>query len=134
MPSATSHATVEDVELAKGLAENLSEGVVTRRLRGGIIMLMVALGLAAAFEVMDAGPITRLWLFVPFFLAENVFFQAVHKTCGFSALRGLRHTADGDERIVDPKEREAVMKRGWAQLAQTGLAATLITALFVWIG
>ena len=122
------------MELAKTGDENLSDAEITRRLRVGIVMLMVALALAAIFERFGVSTWNRLWLFAPFFLAENAFFQAVHKTCGFSALRGIRHSEDGDERIADPKVRQACQCRGKAQILHSVLSAAALTGLFIWIG
>lgn len=127
-------ATVLSVEVAQSPFQNLSDTNVTRRLRVGIVMLMVALALAAVFEKLDASPLTRLWLFLPFFLAENAFFQAIHKTCGFSAMKGMRHTAEGDERIADRAELDACRCRGRLQLMHSLCAAAALTALFIWIG
>ena len=67
-------------------ARNLSDHNVTRRLRWGIILLLTALVLAAAFERLGLPRSSRVWLFVPFFLSGNAFFQAIFKTCGFSAI------------------------------------------------
>ena len=122
------------MELAKGLAENLTEEEVTRRLRGGIVMLIVALFCAALLEHYNASAYSRLWLFIPFFLAENAFFQAIHKTCGFSAMRGIRHTDDGDEKIADRRELEACRCQGKTQIVQSVAGAAILTGLFTWIG
>lgn len=127
-------ATVDNVEVAKSPFQNLSDANVTRRLRVGIIMLMAGLILAAAFEKLNAAPLTRVWLFLPFFLAENAFFQAIHKTCGFSAMKGVRHTAEGDERIADRAELDACRCRGKTQILHSFCAAAVLTALFIWIG
>jgi len=134
VPSPGPEATFVYVELAKLPAENLSEEEVTRRLRFGIVMLMIALMLVAVLEKTGASPYMRLTLFVPFFFAENAFFQAVHKTCGFSAMRGFRHTTDGDERIANPAELDACRCRGKTQIFHTFCAAAALTALFVWVG
>ena len=77
---------------------------------------------------------TRMWLFVPFFLAMTAFFQAVHKTCGFSAFRGLRMNGKSGERIANPSERDACLCRGRTQLIQSFASAAILTGLFVWIG
>ncbi len=121
------------MEGAKILSENLSDQAVTRRLRGGIVMLMLALLLAALLEHWNASVYSRIWLFIPFFLAENAFFQAIHKTCGFSAMKGIRHTVDGDEKIADRLELEACRCQGKTQLVQSFAGALLLTALFTWI-
>ena len=122
------------MEGAKVLSENLSDQEVTRRLRGGIVMLMLALLLAALLEHWNAPAYSRLWLFVPFFMAENAFFQAIYKTCGFSAMRGVRHTVDGDEKIADRLELAACRCQGKAQLVQSFVGALFLTALFTYIG
>lgn len=122
------------MEVAKGLSENLSDQEITRRLRGGIVMLMVALLAAALLEHVNAPTYSRIALFVPFFLAENAFFQAIYKTCGFSAMKGIRHTVDGDEKIADPLELEACRCQGKAQIVHSLAGATILTSLFTWIG
>jgi len=133
VPVRAVQSTFRPVEGTKELSQNLSDFNVTRRLRAGIVMLTVALVLAAVFEKTGASPYMRLWLFVPFFFAENAFFQAIHKTCGFSASAGMRHTKDGDERIADPRELTACRASGKKQVVQTLLSAAALTGLFVWI-
>jgi hypothetical protein len=122
------------VEVAKSPSENLSDANVTQRLRGGIIMLMLGLILAAFFESREVSAWVRLWLFVPFFFAETAFFQAVHKTCGYSAFFGLRMTGKSGEKIADRSERNACLCRGKSQLMHSFAGASFLTALFVWIG
>ncbi len=97
-------------------------------------MLMLGLLLAALLEHYSASVYARLWLFVPFFIAEYAFFQAIYKTCGFSAMRGVRHTVDGHEKIADKLELAACRCRGRAQVAQSFVGALVLTALFTYIG
>ena len=96
-------------------------------------MLMAALGGAVALEAFEADPLWRVALFVPFFLAEYSFFLAIYRNCGLAALRGLRFTGEGRERIADPRERQACRCAGKAQIVHALSAATALTALFVWM-
>ena len=114
-------------------AENVSEEDATYRLRGGIMMLAIALAGAVGLETIDAGPLWRLLLFVPFFLAEYSFFQAVYRICGVTALQGKRWVDDGWEQIADPQVREACRCLGKTQLFASLGWATLLTGLFVWL-
>lgn len=122
------------MELATEQSTNLSQANVTRRLRIGVGFLMLALLLAAMFEKLDLPVAHRLWLFVPFFLAQNAFFQAIYKTCGFSALRGVRMTPHGPERVADAQRRKAALRQGKKQLIYSCIGAAALTALFVWVG
>ncbi len=114
-------------------AQNISEEEATRRLRGGIFMLMIALGGAVVLKMVDASPAFRMALFVPFFMAEYSFFQAVYKTCGVAALRGTRSMGEGTERIADPRERQACLCAGRTQIFHALSAALVLTAVFVWL-
>jgi hypothetical protein len=125
---------LSDVNYTQDGARNLTEQHVVRRLRGGIVFLMIGLLLAAAFEHFGVPPLRRTWLFVPFFLAGYAFFQAVFKTCGFSALRGRRHTTEGLEIVADKELRARALHTGKKQLLFSLLGAAALTALFVLIG
>ena len=103
-------------------------------MRGGIVMLLVALGMLAWFEQVDAPRYLRAVLFVPFFVAEYSFFQAIYNNCGMASLRGLRATPEGIEKIADPMAREACRCAGKTQIVTSALSAALFTMLFVLIG
>ncbi len=115
-------------------ARNLSDHNVTRRLRWGIILLLTALVLAAAFERLGLPRSSRVWLFVPFFLSGNAFFQAIFKTCGFSAIQGTRHTMHGVEKVADCETRRKALARGKRQLALSFAGSFVLTLMFVLIG
>lgn len=121
------------MELAADTGRNLTDEDATRRLRGGIVMLAVALMGAAILEKTGASPYLRLALFVPFFFAEYSFFQAIYRTCGFQALKGMRSTPEGPEPIADPQARNACRCAGKAQIVHSFLAASALTALFVFL-
>ncbi len=122
------------MEWANAKGQNLTEGEVQRRLRGGIVFLVVGLVLAVLLEQVAASPLTRLMLFVPFYFAGNAFFVAVHRTCGLSAYRGVRTTMEGIEPIADPEERHRCLCLGKRQLFQSFVGSAIVTALFVVIG
>jgi hypothetical protein len=114
-----------------GCTSNLTDVNVARRLRVGIVSLAIGLGCAELLKLMDASPIVRVLLFVPFFISANAFFQAMYMNCGYSALAGRRHTAHGTERIADSRERRAVRARGIWQIALAFVGAAALTASFV---
>lgn len=96
-------------------------------------MLMVALGGAVTMESAEISPLFRVVLFVPFFVAEYAFFQGIYRICGLAALRGMRRTGEGAEKIADPRERFACRCAGRVQLFHAFLASSLMTGLFVWM-
>ena len=96
--------------------------------------MALALLLAAFFESWNAPPAHWAWLFVPFFLAGNAFFQAIFKTCGFSALRGRRHTPEGTEVVADKELRKRAWEAGKKQLLFSLVGALLLTGLFMLVG
>lgn len=59
---------------------NLSATPAAKRLRGGVIALTLALGLAVILVQWDVTPGYRLLLFLPFIVAANGFFQALYRT------------------------------------------------------
>ena len=122
------------MELASRLSENLCDDTVARRLRWGIGMLMLVVCLVAFLETSNAPRLARLWLFLPLFGAVNIFYQAWFKSCGLSAMQGVRHTADGVERIAVPEELQACRRRGRKQLTLSLVSSCLSTLLFVLIG
>lgn len=121
------------MDVAKVRSENLSEEVVTRRLRAGVLILLVSLGMVVYFDAIEASPWMRMVLFVPFLLSSFAFFQAIHKTCGLSAMRGVRHTPDGLEPIADSQALSACRTRGRIQLISSVLAALAMTSVFAWL-
>jgi hypothetical protein len=121
------------VEAATQGSANLSDANVARRLRAGIVLLALALAVAAVLEARSASHLSRLALFPLLFVAANAFFQAIYRTCGFSAWRGFRHTVEGEERIADPHALRLSRARGRKQLIHALLSALALTGLLVWL-
>ena len=59
---------------------NLSPVVASHRLRGGVIMLAVGLTLAVILAKAQVHLGYRAFLFVPFLLAANGFYQGLYRT------------------------------------------------------
>lgn len=59
---------------------NLSAGPTTKRLRTGVVALALALALAVVLVKADVGPLYRLALAAPFFVAAMGFFQGLYRT------------------------------------------------------
>lgn len=95
--------------------------------------MAIGLGCAEVLKLTGASPMARLFLFVPFFISANAFFQAMYMNCGYSALAGRRHTAEGTERIADRGERRSVRARGVWQIALAFVGASALTASFVFV-
>lgn len=122
------------MEIATDQTENLTVSNVARRLRVGILFLVIALGFAAWLEEAGASRSQRLWLFIPFALASNAFFQAISRTCWLTAWRGVRCTPDGDERVYNAEQLRATRTRGLHQALGALLTAIVLTAIFVIVG
>lgn len=112
---------------------NLSDVNVARRLRFGIVALAAALAGALVCERLNVARGVRLFLFVPFFVFTNSFFQAMYMTCGWSAFAGKRHTPRGAERIADRHELRSVRARGLRQIGLAFLGAAALTTSFLLI-
>jgi hypothetical protein len=112
---------------------NLTDTNVVRRLRFGIATLALGLVGAVVLKVSGASPNVRMFLFVPFFVSANSFFQAIYMTCGYSALSGMRHTHNGTERIADRGELRSVRARGLRQIGLSFLFASALTATFLFV-
>ena len=61
-------------------AENLSSGASSKRLRGGVVLLGIALMIAVTLVHTGVHPAWRLLLFLPFWAAAQGFYQGLYRT------------------------------------------------------
>ena len=112
---------------------NVSEDNQARRMRVGVYIFTFALLLGTVLVKLDAPPVYRALVMIPFWIAAQGFFTALYKTCGFMAAKGLRqcHCEDGVEKIVDRAELKRIRTMGLAMLGSALLATGLLTLPFV---
>lgn len=101
-----------------------------RRVALGIGMLVVGLALALALFGLDLGRVSRLTLFVPFFISFLGFIQAREKTCAVLAEMGMSDPDSGQAKISDEAVVCRLKARGRFILVKSFLGALLLTALF----
>ncbi len=97
----------------------------------GVVALGV--GLLASVVVVRLGLPTgvRALVFVPFFVAAFGGYQGLYRTCSGAAAQGVRITEHGEERIVDPAERESARAEGRRVLWRSVLTAAAATLAIV---
>ena len=103
-----------------------------RRLIGGIVWLVVALGTMTVVRSPDLDRPWRLLVFLPALFAAVCLLQVREKTCVVLAATGQRNLDAGNERVTD--EREQRLLRHQARRVMLGATAaaavvTLIVAL-----
>lgn len=101
------------------------------QLRVGLVALGMALVVAAFLARSEAATLYRAFVFVPFFVAAYGVLAAFYETCGLTAFRGHRMTADGAEPVADRVELAAQRRTGVQVLSMSGALAGIATALFV---
>lgn len=110
---------------------NLSPCVRARALRTSVFVFTCALAAAVLLEAMGVPRSYRLILAIPIFAATHASLSAICGVCAFSARRGVRRIAGGQERVVDPRERLELRQRGakvlLMSLAVTAAATSLLT-------
>ncbi len=107
---------------------NLGDRPQSGRLRGGVIGFGVAMVLAVVAMEEKAPRWMLFALFVPFFFGAFGVFQGLLRTCPGLALRGMRDTGDGPEKIADAGERRRTQLRALRVVGGaifTGAACTL---------
>jgi hypothetical protein len=112
-------------------AGNLSPRAANRRLRGAIVLLAVALGLAVGMVQLGLRPEWRLLLAVPFFLSSMGFYQGLFRTCPGNAARGTRETDELERvKMCDPDQLAKACAVSRRVVKSAILTALGLTALF----
>jgi len=99
------------------------------RVRRGLVVFGITLALAAALSRFGAPHAAYLALFVPFFAATWSMGQGLQGTCGVLALRGMRDTDDGPEKIMSADEAASVRTASLRTLVVAAAMAAGLTAL-----
>lgn len=110
---------------------NLESEGQSARMRIGIISLAVALGLVLALQALDAPRLSRLSLFLPFFLTLFGATQALYRTCPSLASRGVREVCGAEEPVARASERTRSRAIGHRVLLLSAVGAAIATAIFV---
>lgn len=113
------------------MAGNLDARGQNTQLRFGVVLISFALAAAVALLWLGVAPGYRSFLAFPFFLGTYGVYAGLTRTCGFSALRGVRITESGTTPIGDKGELEVFRKRGWQVIGGSATIAAAATALLV---
>ncbi len=111
------------------VCENIGPHERAKRVRLGVVSLVVGVGLSAALVATHAAYGLRLTTFLPFLLAGLGFFQAREHTCVANVARGVRNMDDGDKPVTDAADiRQLALRarRVYVQAFASAAAATLV--------
>ncbi len=108
---------------------NLDTRAQNFQLRLGVVMIALSLGVAVALVRAEVGTAYRLLVALPMYFGTYAVYAGLTKTCGFTALRGLRMTASGPAPVADKAELAAQRRRGLRVIASSAAVAGLATLL-----
>ena len=120
----------DDSALGAACIPNISGPERRKRLRSGIISLVLSLGVLALLLAIRADFLWRLALLPLFLGAATGYFQWADKTCVALASRDSRQTGDSPEQITDAGEL-AQVKRQARTVSLKALAAGALLTLLV---
>ena len=111
--------------------ENIGPAEVRKRLRIGMVSLAIGAVVGVALVALGAQRGWRLLALPPIWIGALCLVEAKARTCVMLGARGVRNMDGGDERITDPEERQALMKRSlsvhvWALMLTSTLTAALL--------
>jgi hypothetical protein len=115
---------------SRGVA-NIGPRERRRRLRQGIVTLILGALLGVVMARAGVDPWWRLALVLPFWTGALGVSQAREETCVILAARGARNLDEGVEPVEDEGERRALRHRARLVYIQTSAAAVVFTALSV---
>jgi len=101
-----------------------------RRLRMGVAMLVLSLGLAVVLSMKGSAPSLRFLLFLPLFVGMLGLIQAREKTCALLAEKGLRDMDAGEGPVEDSGIARRLQRRGRFVIVKSVFSAALVTGLF----
>ena len=106
---------------------NISPAERRKRLLSGVIPFVIAGALLVWLIAINANPLWRLPLFLPFFLAGTGFFQWRDKTCVGLSRRSSRNLTGTVEKIEDEHELAQVHLQARQVTNKALLVAVLLT-------
>jgi len=108
---------------------NISPAERMKRLIGGIIPFVLATLVLGWLIAINANPLWRLPLFLPFLVAGTGFFQWRDKTCVRLSARGWRNTTGTVEKIEDEHELAQVRQQARHLTNKALLVAVILTLI-----
>ena len=117
--------------MAEVCIPNIGPREQARRLRVGVVMLIVSVVVALFLMAIGASRIWRATVFVPLLIGAFGVLQVRAHTCVALAARGLRNMDAGDEAIADPVELRAVKAQARRVNLQAAALAAGLTAAFI---
>lgn len=128
--AAQTQASGSDMQTGEVCIANISPAQRQRRLRFGIVSLVVGLAVLGVLIAFGASRWWRLALFLPMAGAATGYFQWHDKTCVALAAKNTRFTGDHEEEIEDQSELAQIRRqanRVQLKSMATGLALALMT-------
>ncbi len=110
---------------------NLDAHAQNLQLRVGVTMIAAALALAVLLLGLGAPAAYRGVLAFPLFFGTYGVYAGLTRTCGFTALRGMRLTESGPTPVADKAERCSHVRRGWQVIVASASIAVCATVLLV---
>jgi hypothetical protein len=109
---------------------NLEASAQNNHLRGGIVLVSLALAVSLMPRHALAGLAAQVGLFAAFFAGSYGLQAGLFGVCGITALRGRRITEDGSRPVADARDLAAHRRVGIRVIASSVLFAACATALF----
>lgn len=128
--AAQTQLPVGDMPEGEVCIANISPAQRMRRLRFGVISLVITLAILGGLVVLGASRWWRLALVLPLAAAATGYFQWHDKTCVRLAADNARFTGDHEEKIEDASELAQIRRqasRVQLKSAVAALALTLVT-------
>ena len=113
---------------------NIGPEEIAQRRRMGLVMLAVAIGLAAVLVAVDAPVWTRIAVWPILAGAFTTLEQVRRRFCvafGMAGVRNFGPAVGQTERVEDEKARSTDRRAALTMVLYCGLAAAIVTALFV---
>jgi hypothetical protein len=122
-------AALGETSDGSAVCENIGPRERAKRVRFGVVSLLIAVALSALLVATHAAYGFRLTAFVPFLFAGFGLFQAREHTCVANVARGVRNMDDGDRPVTDAADlRQLALqaRRVYVQSFASAAAATLV--------
>ncbi len=112
-------------------AGNLDASAQNAQLRFGVVMIAAALATGVLLLGLGVPAGYRAFLALPLFFGTYGVYAALMRTCGFTAMRGMRLTESGPCPVPDKAEAKCFRRRGMQVIGGSATIAAAATLLLV---